>query len=351
MGRRLDDPVTWLWPEHLQELQDALQCSLALPVLFVDSSGRPLAACEELADFCRHFTRAIALSRPCLECGRGERPAAPSDESVPLTKPTPGIHHCQLGVMDVALPIIAGGEAIGCVITAQVQPIDSSTDHLDMGGAEAYAPLLARLPRRSPAEMKSIAAGLSVVASLLGTVGAVRMRNLRLAQRLREQSRWIRAHDVIDAVTSLPDRQRFCVVLEGEALRASRYGRNLSVAVLDIEGFCEINEEFGHDVGNAVLRAVADRLAGAVRQTDFVGRVGGDEFAILFPETARHEAMIALQRIASGMDDLNASGELPVEVRLSIGLVECASQTEDLLGAATAAAIQARGAGGVVSWA
>jgi len=351
MGRRLADLSTWLWPEHLQELQDALRCSLALPVLFVDATGRPLAACEELADFCRHFTRAIALARPCLECGRGKRPTAPSDESVPLATPRPVIHRCQLGVMDVALPIVAGGEVIGYVITAQVQPLDSSADHLDVGDAEAHAALLARLPRRSPAEMKSIAVGLSVVASLLGTVGAVRMRNLRLAQRLREQSRWIRAHDVIDAVTSLPDRQRFCMVLEGEALRANRYGRNLSVAVLDIEGFREINEEFGHDLGNAALRAVADRLASAVRQTDFVGRVGGDEFAILFPETARHEAMIALERIASRIDDLNASGELPVEIRLSIGLVECAGQTEDLLGAATAAARQARGAGGVVSWA
>lgn len=351
MGRRLDDLSMWLWPDHLQELQDALSASLALPILFVDSSGRPLAACEELSDFCRHFTRAIPLSRLCLECDRARGPTDASDESVSPARPTPAVHQCELGVMDLALPIIAGGELIGHMITAQVRASGSSADRLDAVEEEAHAALLARLPWRLPAEMKSIGLGLSVVASLLGTVGAVRMRNLRLAKRLREQSRWIRAHDVIDAVTSLPDRQRFCVVLENEALRANRYGRNLSVAVLDIEDFREINEEFGHEVGNAVLRTVADRLASSVRQTDFVGRVGGDEFAVLFPETARHEAMTALHRIASRMDDLNASGELPVEVRLSIGLAECGGEAEDLLAAAGRAAKQARGAGGVVSWA
>jgi diguanylate cyclase (GGDEF)-like protein len=110
------------------------------------------------------------------------------------------------------------------------------------------------------------------------------------------------------------------------------------VAALDIQQFRKMNEEFGHDVGDAALRAVARCLTCTIRKTDVAGRIGGDEFALLFPETQRHEAMMALARLSACVEDLNASGELPVEVRLSLGIVDQIMSPQDMLTAALKAA-------------
>src|SRR5262249_57144831 len=80
-------------------------------------------------------------------------------------------------------------------------------------------------------------------------------------------------------------RRYFMLRLEDEFRRAQRYDNPLALVLVDLDQFRGINESFGHLVGDAVLRAVAQCLLAAVRETDTVARTGGDEFACILPQT------------------------------------------------------------------
>ena len=355
MGCKREDLAERLWPERLQDLQDTLADCFAVPVLFVSASGRPLTACEDLSGFCRQMTRAVPFFRPCLDCGRVDRmrQAAEVDrERVHALRSA--IHVCPLGVADAAAPIVCAGEVLGYAITAQVTLVGAAEkgderQEKARREAEEHAALLARLPRLSRVELERIAAGLSAVASLVAALSVARRRDLRLADQVRSARKWMQAHSVTDAVTSVANQRRFCEALRDEVRRVRRYKRHMSVAVLDLEGFRRINDEFGHDVGDAVLRGVADCLTSTLRQTDLVGRVGSDEFAVLFPETARHEAMTALSRVKAQIEELNASGELPVEVHYAVGIVDEVTRSEEMMEYAREAARTASSMGSLTA--
>ncbi len=206
---------------------------------------------------------------------------------------------------------------------------------------DGWGELVAGVPHVSRDRMLQLAAALSAAAWLLGALASARCRNLRLTDRLRRQSRWIQQQTVTDAVTGLPNRQHFADTLEAEIRRVRRYKRHMSVAVLAIDRYREIDEEFGHNVGDAVLSSVASCLTSTLRQTDFIGRVDDDAFGVLLPETARHEALIAMDRVNTAVDDLNASGDLPVEVRLAVGVTDRVADGRGMLEDACTAARRA----------
>jgi two-component system cell cycle response regulator len=93
-----------------------------------------------------------------------------------------------------------------------------------------------------------------------------------------------------DRLTGLYNRGHFDGALELEVERSQRYQHPLALAVLDVDHFKRINDEFGHPVGDAVLRALAERLTTSLRRTDLAARWGGEEFMLLFPETTVAEA-------------------------------------------------------------
>lgn len=87
-----------------------------------------------------------------------------------------------------------------------------------------------------------------------------------------------------DKLTGLPNRSMFSERLEHEIRRAHRSGKKLALLFLDLDGFKEVNDNLGHDVGDLLLQHVANRLAGCVRESDTIARLGGDEFIIILNE-------------------------------------------------------------------
>ena len=100
-----------------------------------------------------------------------------------------------------------------------------------------------------------------------------------------------------DDLTRLPCRRHFLSCLEAETQRANRYATPLSVAMIDLDFFKRINDRFGHCGGDEVLRHFATLLQDQLRSSDVAGRLGGEEFAISFPETGLADALRVIERI------------------------------------------------------
>lgn len=100
-----------------------------------------------------------------------------------------------------------------------------------------------------------------------------------------------------DELTGLFNRRHLKATYQLELRRARRYGKHLSLMLLDIDDFKGINDRFGHPVGDDVLVDVAKLLTHVCRETDTIGRFGGDEIVVLLPETSKHDAYILAERI------------------------------------------------------
>jgi diguanylate cyclase (GGDEF)-like protein/PAS domain S-box-containing protein len=148
-----------------------------------------------------------------------------------------------------------------------------------------------------------------------------------------------------DPLTGLANYRAFHERLGIEVERSSRHGRLLSVAVLDLDHFKQVNDTHGHLIGDRVLAEVAKRLANAVRTGELVARIGGEEFAWLMPEVAQADAYSAAERVRQAIKStpFDAAGALT----MSIGVCsnEHAGTTEDLLGFADQALYRAKQGG------
>jgi polar amino acid transport system substrate-binding protein len=98
-------------------------------------------------------------------------------------------------------------------------------------------------------------------------------------------------------LTGIYNRQRMDHLLTIEVYRAQRYQRPLAVIMVDIDHFKDVNDSYGHDAGDRMLQEIAVLLAHSTRETDFVGRWGGEEFLIVSPETNLKEAVRLAERL------------------------------------------------------
>jgi diguanylate cyclase (GGDEF)-like protein len=116
------------------------------------------------------------------------------------------------------------------------------------------------------------------------------MMNARLEWNLLQQS-------ILDPLTGALNRRGLEQGLERELARYRRYGDNLTVAMLDLDHFKRLNDTYGHAAGDAVLVEVVRLLSGLLRETDVVGRFGGEEFVLLLPHTGAREAGSILEDV------------------------------------------------------
>jgi diguanylate cyclase (GGDEF)-like protein/PAS domain S-box-containing protein len=125
-----------------------------------------------------------------------------------------------------------------------------------------------------------------------------------------------------DYLTKLPNRSYFYEQMEKEFARDNRYHTPLSIAMVDIDHFKVINDTYGHEIGDRVLKEFARVCLETLREQDIVGRIGGEEFAILFPETGMSHAMEVAERLRQAIANFRLPMErgLPVQFTVSLGV-------------------------------
>jgi diguanylate cyclase (GGDEF)-like protein len=138
--------------------------------------------------------------------------------------------------------------------------------------------------------------------------------NVRDHERIRRQS-------VTDPLTGVGNFRLLTTTLSREVERASRFGHRLSVMMLDLDHFKQVNDSLGHAFGDVVLREFAQRLTSCLRELDTVARYGGEEFAVVLPETdEKGGAAVADRILAAVRAEPFRSGALERAVTVSIGV-------------------------------
>ena len=186
---------------------------------------------------------------------------------------------------------------------------------------------------------------------LLGAVLLTALVSVRQFAALRDNGRLaIRYQQLasIDGLTGLYNRRHFMEMAEGAFAHAQRLGQQLVVLMIDVDRFKQINDVYGHAVGDRVLADVAAACREYVRPDDIVGRYGGDEFIVLIPRTASARAAEIAAQLTGPPARVPRDDGMRVSFTLSIGIAECADCRDlpSLLARADMAMYEAKRAGG-----
>ena len=188
---------------------------------------------------------------------------------------------------------------------------------------------------------------LATVVSIVSLLVMIRLR--RMLGDLAEHSSKLEQLATTDHLTGLHNRHSFMQYLEREFARSQRYRAPLSLLVLDLDFFKQINDGYGHAAGDAALREFASIAATCLRGMDIFGRIGGEEFGIVLPSAALDQAEAVAERIRAAVVRISISTEYgTVRFTTSIGAAQSAEGDEDidaLLARADSALYAAKAAG------
>ncbi|QJE73172.1 sensor domain-containing diguanylate cyclase [Aerophototrophica crusticola] len=162
----------------------------------------------------------------------------------------------------------------------------------------------------------------SAIVRIFATRAEAELRRLRLEAELRRQAS-------TDPLTGVDNRRAFLAALEGEIYRARRYDHPLSLLAVDADRFKQVNDSYGHQVGDTVLVALAEIMRANIRASDRVGRLGGEEFAILLPETDLAGAEAVAEKLHRAVRRLSIpASHGMINVTISIGAAQMARAGE-----------------------
>ena len=178
------------------------------------------------------------------------------------------------------------------------------------------------------------------VADALVAQGRIALENARLHSVVRRQA-------VTDELTDLANRRRFMEVLQQEVARSARFGTSLALALCDLDHFKQINDQYGHQAGDNVLRSAADVIRARVRETDLPARIGGEEFAIILSGTDLEGAFALAEQLRH---DLSLSvrvlpDEWVVTASFGVAVLHEGESAELLIGTADRALYRAKAEG------
>jgi diguanylate cyclase (GGDEF)-like protein len=189
---------------------------------------------------------------------------------------------------------------------------------LDFGDGDAGLLILGKRMTEAPYEEHELR-----LLRALADSSAVALRNAELLDRLRAQA-------TIDPLTGCHNRRGFDEILDLEFSRARRYNRPLSLVLLDIDHFKRVNDEFGHEVGDYALQRIGRAVRHTFRSTDSACRFGGEEFALIFPETGKDEAERLAERLRVLIETLPPNAEVPRALTASFGVAAYPDDGRDI---------------------
>ena len=225
----------------------------------------------------------------------------------------------------------------------------SATKHPSSGGSGITAPFspaataLVKFVNHIPT---AIWVALGAACALALAFAAMALRSTRRARKQERQFAAISAAAQTDALTGIFNRRGFMDAAERELARASRYDRQFVLAYVDVRGLKAVNDTEGHLMGDELIKAVAGLMKESARADDVVGRIGGDEFALLLGEQTAKGAEPVLRRIRARVEERRSGMEIRVPWELTIGIAafpDDGTTLEELLGVADRRLYEQRG--------
>ncbi len=222
----------------------------------------------------------------------------------------------------IEIAVLGGAGAIARRRPAGVPLVVASSPGLTRGAPVPPGLMSLEAPIRLGTEIwGTVAAGPAAGAPVPGGMDEVleTLADAAAAAIASDRERIVRSRRAgADAVTGLPDAQGFSDIMGREVERARRYGRPVSLVLIDVHGFRHVNDAGGSRAGDRVLGEMAERLRAHVRAPDSLGRTGGDEFAWLLPETGERDAHDAAARLRRGLAEIPFAGAGPLTVSVGI---------------------------------
>ncbi|HOQ11570.1 MAG TPA: diguanylate cyclase [Spirochaetota bacterium] len=154
------------------------------------------------------------------------------------------------------------------------------------------------------------------------------IRNFLLMRELKVKTELLERISITDPLTELFNRRHIFNRLNQECEKFKRYGLTFTAVMLDIDGFKSINDSYGHQVGDMVIRMVSDAIKKSIRNVDIAGRYGGEEFLIILPEIDGKGGVVAAERIRKSIESIKIE-ESNIKVTISAGVAEFAGEPID----------------------
>jgi diguanylate cyclase (GGDEF)-like protein len=180
---------------------------------------------------------------------------------------------------------------------------------------DAWSKTLARKREFSEALGRRVA----LKTALVDVLGATHFMRVPVILEYDEYKK-LQSYAASDGLTGLYNRRRFDETCDRELTRSKRYNQQLAVVMFDLRHLKEVNDQYGHPKGDEVLRLAANNLRKTLRASDFAFRIGGDEFALLLPQTDPEQAATLCRRVRANFETEAAPLQIKIGVTLDFGI-------------------------------
>lgn len=180
-----------------------------------------------------------------------------------------------------------------------------------------------------------------VLIELFSQLVGASIGNIKLFEKIQRQA-------TTDGLTGLVNHKTFYEILEKELWRSRRYGGQIALIMIDIDNLKKINDTYGHRAGDKVIKEISRRVKECIRQIDTAARYGGDEFAIILPNTSLSDATVVGQRMVDAVSRSPTSWQkeqIPLSVSVGLGQYDADASPEDIAGRSDEALYAAKLAG------